>query len=201
MVSLHAPTTRRSLSHIRTTEGCWDLGLRHLEGTEAAETRSSSVRGTQTGWLVDLPDHLCGRSCPFDVHFAQSFLQTEAPVRPPQLRPRPLRAAAHLQVGQAGPQVSCLREQSQVLIAEGDGHVDNAASLRTETWGVLETHREDVRQVGDSSSPVRPSVRPSYHSSAGGVVQDIEFSSTGHQDFGLSVLGQDHPAGRLPLET
>lgn len=40
---------------------------------------------------------------------------------------------AYLEVGGASPQVSSISEERQVLVAKGDGHVDDVSGLRTQT--------------------------------------------------------------------
>lgn len=44
MVSLQVPATRRSLSHIRTTDGCWLLGRRHLRDKTDRQVGSETGR-------------------------------------------------------------------------------------------------------------------------------------------------------------
>lgn len=97
--------------------------------------------------------------------------------------------------------MSGVREEGQVLVAEGHRHVDDTSSLRTETWRRLQRHGQ-ITLVSCllSGLEVTSCVSAPHHGRAGRVVQDIKIRAVGQEHFGLSVLCEDDPAGRFPLQ-
>lgn len=71
------------------------------------------------------------------------------------------------EVGQASPQVTSISEECQILVAEGDSHVNNVPRKRTQTRGNLgkwtrgraDREVEGVRQLAREATSHNPSTR------------------------------------------
>lgn len=63
--------------------------------------------------------------------------------------------------------------------------------------------RQVVRQTASlcpTCALYKKNVCPSHHFRTGGVIQDIKFRATGQEDFDLSVLDENSPTQRFPLQ-
>lgn len=107
---------------------------------------SGQADGQTDRWTDDSPDHLFWWRGLLGVHFSQLVLRENhqrSLTWPPQDSGPPPKgqaqsltgwgSGAYLEVGGTSPQESGVREERQVLVAKGDGHVDDDPCLRTQT--------------------------------------------------------------------